>query len=71
MSSNKDLRRAKHAAYEKKQAAKGEKVIKWIFGVLIALAILFLIYASSFASFMNRKWEVIFICDFLFLIWKL
>lgn len=25
MSSNKDLRRAKHAAYEKKQAAKGEK----------------------------------------------
>ncbi len=26
MSSNKDLRRAKHAAYEKKQAAKGEKV---------------------------------------------
>ena len=23
MSSNKDLRRAKHAAYEKKQAAKG------------------------------------------------
>lgn len=41
MSSNKDLRRAKHAAYEKKQAAKGEKVIKWIFGVLIALAILF------------------------------
>lgn len=50
MSSNKDLRRAKHAAYETKQAAKGEKVIKWIFGVLIALAIiLFLIYASSFA----------------------
>lgn len=49
MSSNKDLRRAKHAAYEKKQAAKGEKVIKWIFGVLIALTILFLIYASSFA----------------------
>ena len=47
MSSNKDLRRAKHAAYEEKQAEKGEKVIKWIFGVLIALAILFLIYASS------------------------
>lgn len=49
MSSNKDLRRAKHAAYEKKRAAKGEKVIKWIFGVLIALAIIFAIYASSIA----------------------
>ncbi len=47
MSSNKDLRRAKHFAYEKKQAAKGEKVIKWIFGVLIALAIIFAIYYTS------------------------
>ena len=27
MSGNKDLRRAKHEAYQKKQAAKGEKVI--------------------------------------------
>lgn len=35
MSGNKDLRRAKHEAYQKKQAAKGEKVIKWIFGGLI------------------------------------
>lgn len=49
MSSNKDLRRAKHAAYEKKQAEKGEEVIKWIFGVLIVLAIIFAIYASSIA----------------------
>lgn len=49
MSSNKDLRRAKHAAYEKKQAAQGEKVIKWIFGVLIALAILFAIYSATIA----------------------
>lgn len=49
MSGNKDLRRAKHEAYEKKQAAKGEKVIKWIFGVLIALAIVFAIYAASIA----------------------
>lgn len=32
---------AKQQAYEKKQAAKGEKVIKWIFGVLIVLAIFF------------------------------
>lgn len=36
MSGNKDLRRAKHEAYQKKQAAKGEKVIKWIFGGLIS-----------------------------------
>nr|WP_302506090.1 hypothetical protein [uncultured Prevotella sp.] len=49
MSSNKDLRRAKHAAYEKKQAAQGEKIIKWIFGILVALAILFAIYSLTIA----------------------
>ncbi len=49
MSSNKDLRKAKHAAYEKKQAAQGEKVIKWIFGVLIALAVCFAIYSATIA----------------------
>lgn len=47
MSTNKDLRKAKHEAYEKKQAEKGERVIKWIFGILIVLAVLFLIYAST------------------------
>ena len=49
MSGNKDLRRAKHAAYEKKQAAQGEKVIKWIFGVLIALAVCFAVYSATIA----------------------
>lgn len=49
MSGNKELRKAKHEAYEKKQAEKGEKVIKWIFGVLIALAVIFAIYASTIA----------------------
>lgn len=49
MSSNKDLRRAKHAAYEKKQVAQGEKIIKWIFGILVALAILFAIYSATIA----------------------
>ena len=49
MSSNKDLRRAKHAAYEKKQAAQGEKIIKWIVGILVALAILFAIYSATIA----------------------
>ena len=33
----------KRAAYEKKQQEKGEKVIKWIIGVLIALAVVYLI----------------------------
>ena len=46
MSGNKDLRRAKHEAYERKQAAKGEKVVKWIFGGLIVLAIIFMIYTT-------------------------
>ena len=46
MSGNKDLRKAKHEAYEKKQAAKGEKVIKWIFGGLIVLAIIAMIYTA-------------------------
>jgi hypothetical protein len=49
MSGNKDLRKAKHEAYQKKQAAKGETVVKWIFGVLIALSILCAIYAASIA----------------------
>lgn len=49
MGGNKDLRRAKHAAYEKKQAEKGEKVVKWIFGILIALAVVFAIYSATIA----------------------
>lgn len=49
MSGNKDLRRAKHEAYQKKLAAKGEKVVKWIFISLIVLGALFAIYAASIA----------------------
>ena len=49
MSANKELRKARHEAYEKKQVAKGEMVIKWIFGVLIALAVCFAIYSASIA----------------------
>lgn len=45
MSSNKDLRKAKHEAYEKKQAEKGEKVVKWLFGVLVALAVVYMVYS--------------------------
>ena len=49
MSGNKDLRKAKHEAYEKKQAAKGEKVIKYIFGILIGMAIAFAVYSATIA----------------------
>jgi hypothetical protein len=34
---------AKQQAYEKKEAAKGEKIIKWIIGVLIALAAIYMV----------------------------
>ena len=44
MGGNKDLRKAKHEAYQKKQAAKADKVVKWIFGGLIILDIIFMIY---------------------------
>ena len=54
MSGNKDLRRAKHEAYQKKQAAKGEKVIKWIFIGLIVLGMLFAFYATRLVS--NYEW---------------
>ena len=47
MSSNKDLRRAKHAAYEKKQEEKGKRIVNWIFAVLIILAIIFMIASMS------------------------
>lgn len=36
---------AKQRAYEKKQEAEGRKVVNWIFGVLIVLAILFMAYS--------------------------
>jgi hypothetical protein len=35
----------KRVAYEKKQQEKGEKVIKWIIGVLIALAVCYAGYS--------------------------
>ena len=36
---------AKKVAYEKKQEDSGKKVLEWIFGVLIVLAVLFVIYS--------------------------
>ena len=35
----------KKAAYEKKQEEGGKKVLEWIFGGLVVLAILFVIYS--------------------------
>lgn len=38
------------ARREAKQEKSGKKVVNWIFGVLIALAICFMIYTTIFAS---------------------
>ena len=36
---------AKRVAYEKKQEESGKKVLNWIFGVLVILAIAFVIFS--------------------------
>ena len=41
---------AKRAAYEKKEEQQGEKVIKWIIGVLIALALCYAGYSIWLVS---------------------
>ena len=38
---------AKREAWQKKQEAKGKNVMKWIFGVLIILAIVYLVWTFS------------------------
>ncbi len=38
---------AKRAAYQKKQEEQGKKVVRWIFGTLIVLAIAYLIYTFT------------------------
>ena len=35
---------AKREAYKRKQGQQGQKVVNWIFGVLIALGVLYAIY---------------------------
>lgn len=44
MSSNNAIRKAKHDAFVKKQEEKGKKVVRWIFGVLVALGVAYLAY---------------------------
>ena len=41
---------AKRVAYEKKEEQQGEKVIKWIIGVLIALAVVYAGYSIWIVS---------------------
>ena len=40
----------KKVAYEKKQEDSGKKVLEWIFGVLVVLAIIFVIYSIFIVS---------------------
>ena len=41
---------AKRVAYEKKQEQEGRKVVNWIFGCLIALAIIYVIWTFYLMS---------------------
>ena len=41
---------AKKVAYQKKQEEGGKKVVNWIFGVLIILALLFVFYSWYIVS---------------------
>ena len=41
---------AKKEAWQKKQEEKGKKIVGWIFGVLILLAIIYLIWTFSMMS---------------------
>ena len=41
---------AKKEAWQKKQEEKGKKVVGWIFGVLILLAVIYLIWTFSMMS---------------------
>lgn len=50
MSSNNTLRKSKRAAYEKRQEEKGRKVVNWIFGILVVLAIAFMVYSVILAA---------------------
>ena len=40
----------KKVAYQKKQEQGGKKVLEWFFGVLVVLAILFVVYSIFIVS---------------------
>ena len=37
---------AKQKAFQEKQARKGEAIVKWIFGILIGLALIWMIWTA-------------------------
>ena len=41
---------ARRAAYQKRQEEDGKKVVKWIFGVLVVLALAFAVYSMFIVS---------------------
>ena len=50
MNAKKSIRNAKKAAYAAKQEQEGRKVINWIFGILIALGVIYAIYSIIMVS---------------------
>ncbi len=50
MNAKKSIRNAKKAAYAAKQEQEGRKVINWIFGILIALGVVYAIYSIIMVS---------------------
>ena len=45
MAKKEEKKNARQLAYEKKQEKQGAKVVNWIFGVLIVLALCYMAYA--------------------------
>ena len=41
---------ARRAAYQKRQEEDGKKVVNWIFGVLVVLALAFAVYSMFIVS---------------------
>lgn len=44
MGKNKALKNSKQAAWAAKQEKEGNKVINWIFGILVGLGVVYLVY---------------------------
>lgn len=47
---SKSKNNAKREAYAKKQEEQGRKVVNWIFGVLVALAVIYLVWTVYMMS---------------------
>ena len=50
MNAKKAIRNAKKAAYAAKKEQEGRNVINWIFGILIALGVVYAIYSIIMVS---------------------